>query len=367
MSMTCRGILGITLALLAAPVFADGAIEQLVRETGIEPGPVAMRDFEGWQPPRRIVIRGPEDLIAELGQEFPDVELVGVSSRADVARAAPGADAIIGFCSREILEAASNVVWVQIFSAGADRCVPLEPINNGEVVLTNMQKMSSPVLAEHAIAMLLTLARGLVPYAKTMETGEWHQRGSAMTDRMQTVSGKTVLVVGLGGIGIEVAKRAHALGMRVIGTRRSSREGPDFVDYVGLSDELHALAAEADVIVNALPLTPATRGLFDREFFAAARKGVLFVSVGRGASTVTDDLIAALDSGQVGGAGLDVTDPEPLPSDNRLWQMENVIITPHVAGVGGTTERHFTLVRENIRRFIAGDPLLNVVDPQLGY
>jgi len=355
-----------TLSLVSAVASADSAIEKLIAETGIREGPVAMRDVEGWRPPKKILIRAPEELVAELREEFSQVEFVNVVSRSDTVAAAADADAIIGFCSKDILESATQVIWVQIFSAGADRCVPLAPIRSGAVTLTNMQKMSSPVLAEHAIAMVLSLARGLVSYAKSMESGAW-QRGPEMRERMQAVSGKTMLVVGLGGIGTEVAKRANALGMRVTGTRRSSREGPDFVAYVGLSGELHELAADADVIVNALPLTPETKGLFDREFFDVAKPGAIFVSIGRGASTVSADLIKALEKGQISGAGLDVTDPEPLPADNALWQMPNVIITPHVAGSGGTRERHYTLVRENIRRFLAGDALLNVVDASLGY
>jgi phosphoglycerate dehydrogenase-like enzyme len=182
-----------------------------------------------------------------------------------------------------------------------------------------------------------------------------------------SISGKTMLVVGLGGIGSEVARRAAAMGMRVIGTRNSSREGPEYVDYVGLSHELFKLAGQADVIVNALPLTPATTGLFDKGFFAATKRGAYFVNVGRGQTVVTDDLLEALESGQITGAGLDVTEPEPLPENHPLWQFSNVIITPHVAGRGSTFERQMVLLKENLRRYAAGDALLNVVDPERGY
>ena len=199
-----------------------------------------------------------------------------------------------------------------------------------------------------------------------MKSGEWNRRyGDELG--MISLDGKTVLVVGLGGIGKAVAKRSSGLGMRVVATRNSSREGPDYVDYVGLSDELFELAGQADVIVNALPLTPQTRGLFNAEFFDAAKKGHLFINVARGGSVVTDDLVAALRDGRVGGAGLDVTDPEPLPADHELWQMDNVIITPHIAWYGSKGERERALAAENLRRFIAGDALLNVVDPERGY
>jgi phosphoglycerate dehydrogenase-like enzyme len=156
--------------------------------------------------------------------------------------------------------------------------------------------------------------------------------------------------------------------MRVIATRNSSRAGPDFVDYVGLSDEILTLAKEADVIVNALPLTDKTRGLLGEEFFTAAQARVpYFINVGRGATVDTDALLAALRDGRLAGAGLDVTDPEPLPPAHGLWQADNVIITPHVSGRGSDPNRRRLLVIENIRRYLAGDALLNVVDAGRGY
>jgi phosphoglycerate dehydrogenase-like enzyme len=186
--------------------------------------------------------------------------------------------------------------------------------------------------------------------------------------QLLTLEGKTVLVVGLGGIGTEVARRAHALGMRVVATRASGREGPSYVSYVGLPDELRKLAGEADFIVNTVPLTPATTGMFDAGFFAAARPGAFFVNVGRGPSVVQDDLIAALRSGRLAGAGLDVTDPEPLPADSPLWQMQNVILTPHVsAGSDLGNEVRFAILRENLRRYVAGERMLSVVDVAKGY
>ena len=143
-----------------------------------------------------------------------------------------------------------------------------------------------------------------------------------------------------------------------IATRNSSREGPDFVDKVGLSDELLALAAKADVVVNAAPLTAKTTDLFDKRFFATLKPGTTFINIGRGSSVVTDDLVAALRSGRVGGAALDVTDPEPLPDGHPLWAMENVIITPHVASESGAqNERYMLLIAENLRRYVAGEPL----------
>lgn len=175
-------------------------------------------------------------------------------------------------------------------------------------------------------------------------------------------------MAGLGGIGTEVARRAHGLGMRVTATRNSSREGPDFVSYVGLADELGKLAGEADVVVNALPLTGQTTGLFDAELFAQIKPGAIYINVGRGKTTDSAALVAALESGHLYGAGLDVTEPEPLPEDSPLWLLPNVIITPHVAAAGGDSlQRTALIATENLRRYVSGEPLLNLVDMEAGY
>ena len=360
------------ISLMAVTLVAAGAaraeisIEQLMADAELAEGSVAARELKGWRTPKKIVVRDVLGLAERLQADYPEMQILGVDTLAAAAAQAAGADAIIGFCHDDIVAVADDLVWIQIFSAGAERCLAVDKVGNGEVLLTNMQKMSSPVIGEHAVAMMMSLTRGLIPYAKVMRDGAW-QRGLTERAGMTSLSGKTVLVVGLGGIGTAVAQRAHGLGTRVIATRNSSRSGPDYVDYVGLSDELLELAAQADVVVSALPLTPKTTNLFDRAFFDAVKPGALFINVGRGGSVVTDELVAALEDGRIAGAGLDVTQPEPLPADHPLWQMDNVIITPHVSGSGSERERHGVLVKENVRRFIAGDKLLNVVDPDKGY
>jgi len=346
---------------------AQTDLDKLVEQTGIEAGEVAMRDLPNWRSPKKILVHGGFDIDDDLQGVVPGIQFIKATSESDAIAKATDVDAIIGRCSNNLVNAAAHATWVQVTSAGVERCMTTERIMNGDVILSNMQKMSSPVIAEHVIAMTLALARSLPQYINGMESGKWMKRQGSIADGMQSIGGKRMLVVGLGGIGTEVARRAAALEMRVVGTRRSSHEGPDFVEYVGLSDELIELAADADFIVNALPLTAETTGIFNAEFFAAAKPGVHFINVGRGKSVITDDLVTALRSGQVAGAALDVTDPEPLPADHPLWQMPNVIITPHVSSNGGNSIRHMIVLRENLRRFIAGDALLNVVDPELGY
>lgn len=361
-----RVILASLASLVISPVFADSELDRLIEQTGVKTGDVAMRDKPGWQKPRKIIVRDTRGFYAEVADFSPGVEIIGVQTEDEAIRHAADADAIVGFCSEGLLAAAPDVTWIQIFAAGAERCLAANRVASGDVVLTNMQKMSSPVIAEHVTAMVLALARSLGPYSKAMADGAW-RRGPEMTAGMQSIAGKTVLVLGLGGIGTESARRLAALDMKVLATRRSSREGPDFVDYVGLSSERAKLAAGADFVVNALPLTAETKGILDAEFFAAAKQGTHFINVGRGKTVVTKDLVAALESGQIAGAALDVTDPEPLPADHPLWQMDNVIITAHVAGRGGNFYRHRILAKENLRRFVAGEALLNVVDPARGY
>lgn len=364
-----RTIAAAIVLLSASTVSAQISIDGLISEAGLSEGRIAMRDISGWRGAKKVMIaRVAEAELKALEELHPDTEFIVISPDAitDAVARADDVDAIVGICSERLVAAARAAVWIQIFSSGAERCVSVPAVARGRVVLTNMQKMSAPVIGEHAVAMMLALARGLPVFAKGMEQGAWMRRDE-VTSAMFQVSGKTMLVVGLGGIGTAVAQRGAALGMRVIGIRNSSREGPPFVDYVGLSAELLDLVNEADVIVNALPLTDATRNLFDARFFAAARQGALFVNVGRGATVDTDALTDAIRTGQIGGAGLDVTDPEPLPADHDLWQFDNVIITPHVASRGSERKRHFLLLKENLRRFASGERLLNVVDPERGY
>lgn len=359
-------VAAVAASLLLAPSIspAEYTIDNLIEETGVREGPTAQRDSRRWDATRMIIVR---DSGLDLS-EFDDSNIVLVDSLSEALPLAADAGAIVGFCDDDLLSAAPHVSWVQINSAGAERCFPSEVLSNGEVTLTNMQKMSSPVIAEHAIAMMLSLTRNLPVFIDGKEQGEW-RRSARFTNGMTTVTGKTMLVLGLGGIGTEIARRGDGLGMRVVATRNSSREGPEFVDYVGLSDEMTILAKDADVIVNALPLTATTRGLLDAEFFEAGGNSGprYFVNVGRGATVDTQALLAALQSGQIAGAGLDVTDPEPLPRDHPLWSEQNVIITPHVSSRGSDRSRQRLLTLENMRRYLAGDRLLNVVDPKKGY
>ena len=355
-----RKLITAVACLAASSAHAELTIDELRQATGVREGAAEMREVPGWSAPLKVVM-----VASRANVPAPEsLEIIHVDSADEALEHLDGAHALVGWCRNDLLEAGDDLIWVQIFSAGAERCVGGHGIADGSIVLTNGQKMSSPAIGEHAIAMSMALARQLPMLARRMETGEWARN---VSDEMQTLDGKTMLIIGLGGIGTEAARRAAALGMRVIATRNSSREGPDFVDYVGLSDELLDLAGQADFVINALPLTSSTRGLIDARFFAALKPGAVFVNVGRGGTVVTADLLAALESNQVASAGLDVTDPEPLPSVHPLWQRDDVIISPHVSWAGSSRERSDVLLEENLKRFANGDRLLNVVDAARGY
>ncbi len=363
-------LLSLPAALVHAQMPKD--LNAAIAEMALEEQEPAVRDVPGWRKPDKVYINfsayGPKDelpMMLESAQKaVGDVEIVQIDGK-------PGEDiinnveAMVGRCNPDILATAPKLRWFQHSSHGIEDC--LNPtVAARDFIMTNAQHTSGPPIAEHVIAMMMMLGRGLHVFHSAQSQGEWIDRNIPYP--IIEIGGKTMLIAGLGGIGTEVARRAHALGMTVLATRNSSREGPDFVEYVGLSDELLELAKRADVVVNALPLTDETHGLFNKQFFDTVKKGAIFISFGRGESTVTADLIAALKDGRISGAGLDVTDPEPLPQGHELWKQPNVIITPHMAS---TTDqgrwRRWVVVLENLRRYVNGDKLLSVVDKKRGY
>jgi phosphoglycerate dehydrogenase-like enzyme len=341
-------------------------VDRLQDELGVRAGWTVASELPAWSSKPTVLVSLEKPYAAGLAEAVPGLDVIEVSSVSEAMLHAPRANVILGMCDLELLEAAPNLAWVFVFHAGVEGCPLTERLARGDVVVTNFQKLASPAIAEHAIAMMLGLGRGLPRFVKAMPTGEW-RRDLASEPGMQVVAGRTILVAGLGGIGRQVARRAKALGMQVLATRNSSREGPAYVDYVGLPHELPELVKRADVVVNSLPLTGATKGLFNTALFADFKEGAYFINVGRGGTVDTEAMHEALTSSRLAGAGLDVTDPEPLPADHPLWQMPNVIITPHISAGGFDREWLRFVIVENLRRYMAGETLLNEVDPARGY
>ncbi len=363
-------VASLCLLTAAPPSAAEESAEtaRLIAELGLNESPTALRDRPGWSKPKKILITAVDPArLAWLQSAAPGITLLQAKDRAEAALLAVDADAVIGFCTPEVLAAGQRIRWIQWLYAGVERCIGIPGFAERGIWLTNMQKIAAPVMSEHVIAFMLALSRGFASYVPLQASGQWSDE-AVPVEKLWSVEGRTMLVVGLGGIGTEVAKRAHALGMKVIAIRNSSREGPPFVSEVGLNAELRAFAARADVIVSTLPLTAETRGSFDKGFFDAVKRGALFINVGRGATVVTADLVAALKDGRIGGAGLDVTDPEPLPPDHPLWRAPNVLITPHVsAEIATGDEPRWLIARENLRRYATGGKLLSEVDVKRGY
>jgi phosphoglycerate dehydrogenase-like enzyme len=346
----------------------------------VESAKPARELIPNWRKPKKVVVflDNNTNRLAWFQKVAPGVELVGVHSRAEAATAIVGADAQIGnSCSRPLITAGANTLkFFHDYHAGVDGCFSgevLPQLKSGAVVVANTQRVFGPSVGYHAIAMMVTLSRSLDLYVQMKEKKRFIPNVIS-DDRMWILEGRTLLVAGLGGIGSDIARLGHALGMHVIATNRTIPATiPDYVDHVGLPDELPVLIAKADVVVSALPLTPDTAGLFNAAMFNRMKKGALFINIARGGEVVQPDLIAALKSGQLGGAGLDVFDPDRVPDNDPIFDAPNLIMTPHVgghaldAGSGLWGPYTWDVARENLRRYVNGDKLYSVVDPAKGY
>ncbi len=358
--------LGLTLALAPAPAYAEEDLAHVVAALGLREGTTPVREMKGWLKPKKIVVlaEGPQR-IAWFQETVKGVTLVPARNPREALAQVSDADAVLGFCQAAVLNAGVNLKWIHSQTAGVEDCLTVPKVREGGILLTNAQRLNGPNVAEHTMALLLTLTRQINIALANQREGIWDARSMR---QVMDLDGKTILIAGLGGVGTDLAKRASAFGMHVIATRNSSREGPAFVERVGLASEFPEMIGEADVVVNATPLTSDTVGLFNAAMFARMKPGAYFINVGRGESVITGDLIAALESGKLAGAGMDLVDPDPLPKGHPLWSIPNVVITPHTAGFSELkSERAWIVMRENMRRFVAGEKMYSVVDVKRGY
>jgi phosphoglycerate dehydrogenase-like enzyme/glyoxylase-like metal-dependent hydrolase (beta-lactamase superfamily II) len=348
----------------------------LAEDFGVYEGPSPTKKTPGWTKPKRIVVEAlmPAKLL-ELKRIAPDVLFVPVRDAAEAAKEAGDADAVLGFCTADIVKAGSRLRWIQIAHAGVEKDLNPELIKSN-VVLTNTARIYGPNVADTALALLLSLTRGIAtqvhkrpgePPATADPTAYWtwaKKNGTA-----QELHGKTMLIVGLGGIGTQVARRAEAFGMRVMAIDPNEAiVRPSFVFSLDRPARLMELLPKADVVVLSCPLTAETRGMIGKSQLGAMKKTALLINVARGGLINTEELTAALTSGAIAGAGIDVTDPEPLSDSHPLWKLPNVVVTPHIGGQSpGARDRQWRLFRENVRRFVGGERLLCVVDKGKGY
>ncbi len=381
MSLRVRRRGRITLSALAAlscaiPAAFAASTQELVKSLALVAAPTPVQQRSDWRLPHKVLLLefGPQDWAARQAQfaaAAPHTKVVVVHTMAEALAQAPDTDALVGFnpeiCAPGLLAAARDLRWIESLAAGVENCLAVPGLRARRLLLTNMRAVDAAVIAEHAIALTLALAHGLDVFAVDSAKAQWNVAHGATTP-MQSLEGKTLLVIGLGGIGTEVARRAHALGMTVIATRDGDRHGPAFVSHIGAPAELPLLARSADVVVSCVPLTPVTQGMFDAKFFALLKPTTIFVNISRGGTMVMADLTAALVGKRLAGAGLDVADPEPLPPDNPLWHAPHVLITPHISSRSDLPgEGRWIVARENLRRYALGAHMLNVVDQARGY
>src|SRR5215472_11824702 len=293
----------------------------------------------------------------KIMQAVPGVVAKAFTDANDAAADLETAEAAHGTVPPELFARAKNLRWICADRAGFGGAWFYDALVKSDVIVTNMRGSYNEHLAGHAVAFLLAFARRFDHY---LPQKRW-QRGPEMID----LPGKTVLIVGVGGAGGEASKLCAVLGMRVLGIDPRVTERSAGMAELATPDRLEERLGEADFVILTTPETPETVGMFSTRLFSQMKRGAYFINIARGRCVVTADLVEALRSGHLAGAGLDVADPEPLPPNHPLWSIPNVLITPHVA-IFGTPyrEKWEAILMENCRRFAAGQPLLNLVDKE---
>jgi len=314
---------------------------------------------------KKILVEDPT-VVQELSSVSADARIVPVTKE-NVMREIADADAFIGNITPEEVRAGKKLKWVHVMSAGVERVLFLSGSNDlrdSDIVLTNNKIVQGPEIADHAMAMLLALSRDLPTFWANKQSETWEQRPY----RGIELNGRTAVIIGLGGIGNQIATRAWGFGMTVIGVDPEDKPFSPFVKKTVKPEELHAVLPEADVVFISAPHTPQSHKMVGPREFDLMKKGAYFIAVSRGGIYDLNSLIKALDGRRLAGAGVDVMDPEPLPKGNALWKFPNAIVTPHIAG--RSDKDHARMVGtaiENLRRFLDGRPLVNVVNKQKGY
>ncbi len=318
-------------------------------------------EFDMWQPPAWFAPR--------LRTEFPQVEVAQPSDKRQDEQELSNADVMLGWSLRpEELRAATRLRWIYSITAAVDRFMSPELIAS-DVAICNAGRVHGPVVAEHAIAMIMALAKRVPSAVRHQERRKWARE--AMWNerpRPREIRDATLVQVGLGSIGAEIASMASALKMHVIGIREHPEHGTEGAHEVFGYDSLDAAIARADYIVLAAPETARTRNLIDERRLRLFKPDAYLVNVARGSLVDEVALVAALRNRQLAGAALDVFSEEPLPRRSRLWKMPQVLITPHTAFLTEKVwERHYALFADNLRRYLAGQPLIELIDKKKGY
>lgn len=325
---------------------------------------VIYHPFELW--------RAPESFAERVRRELPNVDVVRRDDYKGIERELPDTDILMSWSiTGDELKIARKLRWIHSPAAAVHRLM-IPELQASDIVVTSARGVHGPVVAEHVIALILALAKRLPSAFGYQRTHEWAQeRMWNESPRPREIAGATLGLVGIGSIGSEVARKAAALGMRVIAARgnaNAATEKPEGVEVVYPSSSLHRVLQESDYVVLAAPVTPVTRGMINTRTLALMKPDAYLINVSRGALIDEPALIDALRRKQIAGAALDVFEQEPLPADSPLWDLESVLITPHTAALTDKLwDRHFRLFSDNLRRFQAHQPLVGQVDKTRGY
>lgn len=271
---------------------------------------------------------------------------------------------IIGNPPPEMLREAASLEWLQLESAGVDKYLSCNVLKE-KTILTNASGAYDLAISEYILGVMLELYKRLNLYRDNQYKGIWRNEGS-----MKSIYKSKVLIVGAGSIGSEFARKAKAIGAYTIGVRRRNREKPDYFDEMHLIEELEKLLPSADAVVLSLPSTKSTYKIMDKRKIQLMKKDAVVINVGRGNCIDTDALCDCLESGEIFGAALDVTDPEPLPKDHRIWKIKNAVVTPHVSGgynLKKTYENILELCIKNFDAFTNGGDMINIINRKKGY
>ncbi len=306
----------------------------------------------------------PAPYIDQLKRKYTEVTFVHCTDRKEAQTHLPNIQILLTFflCTRKMLDAAPQLKWIQAISAGVDY-MDLAEIARREILLTNGRGTSKIQMAEFAIGAMISLARGFHTMVRNQMQKKW-DRGLPSGE----IHGATVGILGLGAIGGELAKRAAAMGMRVIGVRRTPAP-VDHVEKVYSQEEMGALFEQSDYIVNLLPSTPDTEKIIDRSCFDLMKPTASFIHIGRGQTVNEADLVEALQQKKINAMVSDVYETEPLPEQSPLWEMDNVIISPHVCGMSPRyMARAMEIIDHNLDAYLRGQgEMMNVVDLSSGY
>jgi phosphoglycerate dehydrogenase-like enzyme len=276
------------------------------------------------------------------------------------------ADGVYGWPSAELLATARKLQWLQSPSAGVERLWSLPDLQRSEVIVTNARGAHAPNMAEHVFAMILAFSRGILQAREFQKEHVWEARGARTS--CSELAGKTLGVIGYGNIGRQVARRARAFDLRVLAVDAQPVASDDPSTQVWPLDRLDDLLAQSDIVVIAAPATPESKHLIGAPQLQTMKRSAGLVVISRGALFDHDALAAALRNGTIAWAGVDATEPEPLPADSPLWDIPTCLITPHSSGHSIEKERRvIEILRENARRLARGEPLVNVVDKERGY